>query len=132
MASIALPTLTYSMEALSLSNTQLGKLGHPWERTFMKLFSTFDNKVIQQCQFYTNVLPIRHYYVIRQISFLNNLLLTQNHVLQTLHNSFGKIELDKLASMFECNVNILTKSFRAMVRKKFKSEICHDLVQELI
>ena len=69
MASIALPILTYSIEAISLSNAQLGKVGHPWERTFMKLFSTFDDKVIKQCQFYTNVLPMYQYYAIRKISF---------------------------------------------------------------
>ena len=90
MASIALPILTYSMEAISLSNAQLGQVGHPWERTFMNLFFTFDNKVIKQCQFYTNVLPMYQYYASRKISFLSNLLMTQNQVLQTLHDSFWK------------------------------------------
>ena len=42
MASIALPILMYSLEAISLSNAELGNIGHPWEKTFMKLFSTFD------------------------------------------------------------------------------------------
>ena len=51
------------------------------------------------------------YYAIRQISFLSNLPMTQNQVLQTLHDSFAKIELLKYASMFECEVNILTKNF---------------------
>ena len=36
MASITLPILTYSIEAISLSNAQLGKVGHPWEKLFMK------------------------------------------------------------------------------------------------
>ena len=90
MASIALPILTYSLEAISLSNAELGKVGHPWERTFMKLFSTFDNTVIKQCQFYTNVLPMYQYYAMRKISFLSNLPMTQNQVLQTLHDSFAK------------------------------------------
>ena len=112
MSSIALPILTYSMEAMSLSNTQIEKLGHPWVRKFMKLFSTFDNKVIQQCQLYTNMLPMHRYYVIRKVNFLNNLLTAQNHVLQTLHDSFGKVELLNIAVMLKCDVNILTKTFR--------------------
>ena len=109
MASIALPILTYSMEAIAMSNAQIGKVGHPWERTFMNLFSTFNNKVIKQCQ--ANVLPMYQYHAIRKISFLSNLPMTQNQVLQTLHDSFAKIELLKYASMFEREVNILTKNF---------------------
>ena len=52
------------------------------------------------------------YYAIRRISYLSNLPMTQNQVLQTLHDSFAKIELLKYASMFECEVNILTKNFK--------------------
>ena len=89
----------------------------------MKLFSTFDNKVIKQCQFYTNVLPMYQYYAIRKISFLSNLQMTQNQVLQTLHDSFGKIELLKFASMFECEVNILTKTVRAIIHNQFRNEV---------
>ena len=123
MASIALPILTYSIEAITLSNAQIRKVGHPWERTFMKLFSTFDNKVIKQCQFYTNVLPMYQYYAIRKISFLSNLPMMQNQVLQTLHDSFAKIKLLKFASMFECEVNIVTKNFRTIIRDQFRNEV---------
>ena len=122
MTSIALPILTYSIEALSLNKTQLGKLGHPWERTFMKLFSTFDNSVIKQCQFYTNVLPTHHYYMMRKISFLQNLKITNNQVLQTLHDSFGNIKLQMLASMLACDAKTLTRTFRAVIRKQFRLE----------
>ena len=45
------------------------------------------------------------YYAIRQISFLSNLQITQNQLLQTLHDSFAKIELLKFASIFQCEVN---------------------------
>ena len=72
----------------------------------MNLFFTFDNKVIKQCLFYTNVLPIYQYYAIRKISFLRNLQMTQKQVLRTLHDGFCKRELLKFAPMFECEVNI--------------------------
>ena len=63
------------------------------------------------------------YYAIRKISFLNNLPMTQNQVLQTLHDSFAKIELLKYASMFECEVNIVTKTFRTVIRNQFRNEV---------
>ena len=89
----------------------------------MRLFSTFDNKVIKQCQFYTNVLPMYQYYVIRKISFLSNLPMTQNQVLQTLYDSFAKIELLKYASLYECEVNTVTKTFRTIIRDQFRNEV---------
>ena len=89
----------------------------------MKLFSTFDNKVIKQCQFYSNVLSMYQYYAIRKISFLSNLPMTRNQVLQTLRDSFPKIELLKYASMFQCEVNIVTKTFRPIIRDLFRNEV---------
>ena len=70
--SIALPTLTYGLEALSLTKTQILSLEHPWSRVFMKLFKTFNLTVIQQCQYFCKVLPIRHLYGTED-ALLNNL-----------------------------------------------------------
>jgi Reverse transcriptase (RNA-dependent DNA polymerase) len=50
--SIALPTLTYALEALALTKTQIVSLEHPWSRMFMKLFKTFNQAIVQQCQYY--------------------------------------------------------------------------------
>ena len=79
--------------------------------------------MIKQCKFYTNVLPMYQYYAIRKISFLSNLPMTRNQVLKTLHDSFAKIELLKFASMFECEVNIVTKTFRTIIRDQFRNEV---------
>ena len=49
MQSIAFPTLTYAIEALSLNKTKLIRRGHPWSRAFGKIFNTFDDVVIRQC-----------------------------------------------------------------------------------
>ena len=57
------------------------------------------------------------------LSFLSNLPMTQNQVLQTLHDSFAKIELLKFASMFECEVNVVTRTFRAIVREQFRNKV---------
>ena len=65
-------------------------------------------------------------YAIPKISFLNNLPMTRNQVLQTLHDSFPKIELLKYASMFECEVNIvtkITKTFRTIIWDQFRNEV---------
>ena len=66
--------------------------------------------ILYQCVTNVSILCYQ-YYAIRKISFLSNLSMTQNQVLQTLHDSFAKIELLNYASMFECEVNIVTKEF---------------------
>ena len=47
--STAVPALTYCTEALSLNKVQQMSTEHPWDRTFMKLFNTFDKQIVQQC-----------------------------------------------------------------------------------
>ena len=55
--------------------------------------------------------------------FLSNMQMTQNQVLQTLYDSFAKIELLKYASMFECEVAIVTKTFRTIILNQFRNEV---------
>ena len=105
MASISLPILTYAIEALSLNTTELLKLDHPWCRTFMKIFSTFNNTVIKQCQYFTNVLPIGYYYIIQKMTFINNFLFTNNTVIHTLYNAVAKFEISTCADKFKCDEN---------------------------
>ena len=50
--STAIPVLSYCLEALSLNKVQRMSIEHPWDRTFMKLFNTFDKQIEQQCPFY--------------------------------------------------------------------------------
>src|SRR3984893_10593855 len=55
ISTMALPCLTYSLEALSLNKTELTSLNSPWTRAFEKIFKTFDKDVIKQCQLYTAI-----------------------------------------------------------------------------
>ena len=123
MASISLPILTYAIEALSLNTTELLKLDHPWCRTFMKIFSTFDNKVIKQCQYFTNVLPIGYYYIIQKLTFINSLLLTNNAVMHTLYKTVAKDEISTYAAKFDCEEHVFNRIYRLHVHNHFKSEL---------
>ena len=70
IASMALPTLTYSIESLALNKSELCALNHPWERAFQKFFNTFDNQIVKDCQMFNGYLPVTHYYSLRSMSFL--------------------------------------------------------------
>ena len=73
MHSIALPTLTYALEALCLNKTQLISLDHPWTRMFLKLFKTFYLSFDHSCQYFSDLLPIRHAHSLRRMGSLRNL-----------------------------------------------------------
>ena len=49
--------------------------------------------------------------------------MTQNQLLQTLHDSFAKIELLKFPLMIECEVNVVTKTFRTIIREQLRNEV---------
>ena len=53
------PILTYGLEAITISKTQLSKLCVVHNAIFVKLFSIFDKLIIEQCQYHTGVLPFQ-------------------------------------------------------------------------
>ena len=52
IATTAVPILTYGLEALHLNKTEMASIEHPWSGTFMKMFWTFDIKIVKQYQMY--------------------------------------------------------------------------------
>ena len=58
IVSIALPVLTYGIEALSLTKSKFNVQEHSWSRMFHKIFKTFDMSVIRECQFHTTVVRL--------------------------------------------------------------------------
>ena len=123
--SIALPTLTYGLEALSLTKTQILSLEHPWSRMFMKLFKTFNLAVIQQCQFFCKLLPIRHLYTVHRMRFLNNLENSLNPPVYHIHQcrSAEHDIISNLAEQYNCCKSIFKKDYNNIIETKFKKEM---------
>ena len=61
ISSMALPILTYSIEALALHKSELLALNISWEGPFEKVFHTFNKTIIKECQQYMGHLPIQSY-----------------------------------------------------------------------
>ena len=88
---------------------------------FTKIFSTFDNTVIKQCQYFTSVLPIGYYYIIRKVTFIKNLLFTNNVVILTLHNTVAKSEISTCAVKFKCEEQNFNWKYRSIVHAILKA-----------
>lgn len=123
IASISLPTLTYSIEALSLNKSELIILDHPWCRTFQKIFRTFDNNVVRQCQLFTGHYPIGYYYSLRSISFLLNIDSTENSFLRFIYADTGCKDIGKFATMFKCEYVDFVKNYRSVIDLWFLSKL---------
>ena len=116
ISTMALPCLTYSLEALSLNKTELRSLNHPWTRAFEKIFRTFDKNVIRQCQLYTGFMPMLHMYALKVMSFLENLNKTDNIMLRTLSSNLSTDDVSRLALMFNSNLDVFKSNYRTIIR----------------
>ena len=123
ITTIALPILLYSSESMSLNKTQLLAIEHPWSRTFMKLFSTFDTKVVKHCQFYHGSLPIMYQYALRKMSFLLSLNITENKLLHVIAVMNNRSEIALIAEKFNCEPDIFVKNYRKTIYEHFQREL---------
>ena len=115
MTSIALPTLLYGMEALSLNNADLNLLDHPWTRTFEKIFKTFDKNVVKQCQFYTGSLSFHKYYSLRVISFLLGCAASDNILIKLLSQQSASEDVYRVASRYGCTSDSFMLDYRNII-----------------
>ena len=86
ISSIALPCLLFAVEALPLTKAIVKVLEHPWSRVFMKLFWTFDNEVVRQCQNCTGFSTVEHLARERKAKFVNLLQYCPSLVIRTLND----------------------------------------------
>ena len=122
IASIARPILMYSVEALSLTKSELTSLNHPWTRSFEKLFYTFDKAVIKQCKCYHGMLDIIHYYALNSMSFLNKLSLSLNLLVRTIFTLLGGEDVYRLSELFDCDPESFSKYYKRLIYDRFYQE----------
>jgi hypothetical protein len=121
MQTIALPSLTYGIEAINLTKTQTE---HPWTRIFMRLLSTFDQSIVQQCQFFMGHLPIRHIYALHRMQFLTNIVLSNNNLILLLYEIYGRSDISIVADKYNCETDVFINSYFKIVKTQFTNESC--------
>jgi hypothetical protein len=127
LQTMTFPILSYAMESLSLSKTNLIKLEHPWSRAFMKIFNTFDNSIILQCQLFTGVLPLCHQYAIRAMTFYSNLKISANSLCHEIFLVRGINDVKELSLKYmyggERSIAEFYKRYRDIVFNQFRSDV---------
>ena len=123
LATMALPVLTYSIESLSLNKSELNSLNHPWERSFQKLFHTFEKQIIKYCLWYNGYLPIMHYYGLRSISFLKGLEQSPNLLMRHVFNTAGQKDVSRLAKLFNSDTAGFLTHYKKIIDADFYNKI---------
>ena len=72
----AIPHLLYGISATTLSSKDMKSLSYAYNNVFAKIFHTYDNKVILNCQYFSSSLPFNYMYEYHRYNFLNKLLKT--------------------------------------------------------
>ena len=84
IATIALPVLTYSIEALLLTKTEINSLFHPWYVCLCRIFCTFDSDVIKDCCDYLGYKAYSDIYLDKLRSFLKTVKASNNKIVSML------------------------------------------------
>ena len=122
----AIPILTYGLEALQLNKTEMVSIEHPWSRTFMKMFWTFDIKIVKQCQMYGGFLPIEYRNDMQQINFRNHFQHSGNRILQSFALRTVPFEISEIANKYlTANVeqSMFVSQFSKIISKCFKDDV---------
>ena len=120
--SVALPVLTYGIEALSIGKTQLIQLDHPWLRSCMKIFVTYDTSIIKQCQFFAGVLPMWHFYVLKCMSFWSKLDQSNNDLLHAIYTMCKNNDILPMAQKYGYSVESILLDYFTILTDRYKAE----------
>ena len=118
-----IPVLMYGLEALDLNQSNLNKLDNPLYQVFGKIFKSFDKKILNNCMFYLDTLPLNAEYLFRKINFLRKMKAVPNSLLKHLSDEFGSIEIMKIYSSLQLEVVCSREQFRRALWKRFESSL---------
>jgi len=107
-----LPTLTYGLKAIGPTKKQIDSVSYPYNAAFMKIFNSFDKKVISQCQFYCGYLPLHYLLDSCTLNFYSKLCRLDGNPANTLFKWFGLADREKINNKYNisCTDNcVVTK-----------------------
>ena len=113
----------YGLEALDLNKSNLNKLDNPLYQVCGKILKSFDKKILNNCMFYMDTLPLNAEYLFRKINFLKKMKAVPNSLLKHLSDEFGSIEIVKIYSSLQLEVVCSREQFRRALWKRFESSL---------
>ena len=121
----ATPVLLYGLESAGLKPSHIDKLNYPYRSIFVKLFSTFDKSVIEQCQFYTGYLPLKQSVHLKCLRFFKSLMFSPVNSTPAgmLYEWFGSLEWQDVAMQYDILLSDSPFIMKRKIWSKFKMEL---------
>ena len=123
LQSYCTPILMYNLDAISLNKSTVTRLANTFNRTYFKIFKTFDLKVILQCMYYFGYLPFEYELDLRKINFLHKLKCSKNCILKLLLHKVGGNDYEKLCSKYNSSVYDSLFILKRKIFSSFESSV---------
>jgi hypothetical protein len=121
VATFCNPVLLFGLESLVINKSDRKSLSYPYHAVFMKLFASFDNNVIEQCQYYCDRLPFQYELDLRVLNFYANLnIMDYNLPACALFRMFGRNEYLELLTKYDINEADSVCSYRSKIHTQFE------------
>ena len=73
ISTYCVPILLYNAEALSWNKKELKSIEHAYSHGFSKIFKTFNETIIRECQFFMGYMSIEYILLERKLNFLTKI-----------------------------------------------------------
>ena len=121
LTSYSLPVLLYGLDSVSTSTADMQRLNLAYNRSFMKIFNTYNSEIIAQCQFYSSMLPLRDYINQRKISLLVNLKNDPDLRFSMVFKQAIEDEMIAILNFYDCSLNCGFNLLKCNMWKKFET-----------
>jgi hypothetical protein len=118
LRSKCLPTLLYAVESVPLNSRDKSSLDFTVNRVLMKLFRTGSITVIEECQKFFQLLPVKFLVDIKVVKFLQKFLASENRVCRLFKVQAGR-QLNNFRYAYQVDQTSTASQITAAIKKKF-------------
>lgn len=102
-SSFCIPVLLYGTEAIPMKKCDFQRMQLAYNRAFMKIFGTYDNIIVSQCQYFSGCLPFEMISELRKARFCRKLLINVSHTYNSIFVESISTELKSIMCKYNCN-----------------------------
>ena len=120
ITSYCIPILLYALEAVTLNKNSRLKLEAAYSQVFSKIFNTYDQGIIRQCQCFMSCLPIKYLLDINKINFLQKFYFSSSYTAFLFKNEI-RVEAKEICDIYNVNFTAILNNWI-----KFKTIVWRD------
>jgi hypothetical protein len=121
----SVPNLLYGISATTLSAKDIKSFSFAYNSIFAKIFHSYDNTVILNCQYFTGSLPFNYLYDYHRYNFLNKLFNTNCINANSEIDLFDMADLQNLQLKYQLRTEDSKNQVKNKIWKYFENVFFH-------